>query len=63
VVVRKEGYQLDEEDIINFCASRISSYKKPKGVEFVDELPKNPTGKVTKNVLRELYWAGREKRV
>jgi len=63
VVIRKEGYQLDEEDIINFCASRISSYKKPKGVEFVDELPKNPSGKVTKNVLRELYWAGREKRV
>jgi fatty-acyl-CoA synthase len=63
VVVKKEGYQLDEADIINFCASRISSYKKPKRVEFTDELPKNPTGKVTKNVLRERYWAGREKRI
>lgn len=63
VVVKKEGYHLDEEDIINFCASRISSYKKPKRVEFTNELPKNPSGKVTKNVLREPYWAGRKKRI
>lgn len=63
VVVKKEGYQLDEADIINFCASRISSYKKPKRVEFTDELPKNPSGKVTKNVLREPYWADRKKRI
>lgn len=63
VVVKKEGYQLDKEEIINFCASRISSYKKPKRVEFMDELPKNPSGKVTKNVLREPYWVGTKKRV
>ncbi|MFO7773757.1 MAG: long-chain-fatty-acid--CoA ligase [Dehalococcoidia bacterium] len=63
VVVKKEGYQLDEEDIVSFCASRISSYKKPKRVEFTDELPKNPSGKVTKNVLRELYWTGKKKRI
>jgi len=53
VVVKKEGYQMDEEEIINFCASRLAGYKKPKRVEFIDELPKNPSGKVTKNVLRE----------
>ena len=63
VVVKKEGYQLDEEEIINFCASKLAGYKKPKRVEFMDELPKNPSGKVTKNVLREPYWAGRKKRV
>jgi fatty-acyl-CoA synthase len=63
VVVKKKGYHLGEEDIINFCASRISSYKKPKRVEFIDALPKNPTGKVAKNVLREPYWASRKKRI
>jgi acyl-CoA synthetase (AMP-forming)/AMP-acid ligase II len=63
VVVRKEGYQLDQEEIINFCASKLAGYKKPKRVEFKDELPKNPSGKVTKNVLREPYWAGRKKKV
>lgn len=63
VVARKEGHSLDQEEIIYFCTSRLSSYKKPKRVEFVDELPKNPSGKVTKNVLREPYWAGRKRRV
>jgi fatty-acyl-CoA synthase len=63
VVVKKEGYQLDQEEIINFCASQVAGYKKPKRVEFKDELPKNPSGKVTKNVLREPYWAGRKRRV
>jgi acyl-CoA synthetase (AMP-forming)/AMP-acid ligase II len=62
-VVRKKGHQLDQADIVDFCASRISSYKKPKVVEFRDDLPKNAVGKVTKNVLREPYWAGRAKRV
>lgn len=63
VVAKKEGYEINEEEIINFCASRISSYKKPKRVEFMEELPKNAFGKVTKNVLREPYWAGRKKRI
>jgi fatty-acyl-CoA synthase len=63
VVVKKEGYQLDQEEVINFCASQLAGYKKPKRVEFKDELPKNPSGKVTKNVLREPYWASRKRRV
>jgi fatty-acyl-CoA synthase len=63
VVIKKKGYQLDQEEIINFCASKLAGYKKPKRVEFMDELPKNASGKVTKNVLREPYWAGRKKKV
>jgi fatty-acyl-CoA synthase len=63
IVVTKEGHQFSEEDIIEFCAQRLSSYKKPKKVVFMDELPKNPGGKVTKNVLREPYWGDRNKRI
>ena len=63
VVVKKEGHLLDQEEIINFCASRLSSYKKPKRVEFIEDLPKNASGKVTKNVLREPHWANRKRRV
>lgn len=63
VIVKRKGYPLNQDDIIHHCASRISSYKKPKRVEFMDELPKNASGKVTKNVLREPYWVGRKKRV
>ncbi len=62
-IVPKEGYQLNQNDIINFCTSRFSSYKKPKVVEFRTELPKNAAGKITKNVLRDPYWAGRARRV
>jgi acyl-CoA synthetase (AMP-forming)/AMP-acid ligase II len=63
-VVKKEGYgQVDEKAIIGFCSSRMAGYKKPKRVEFRDELPKNAAGKVTKNVLRSPYWEGRTKRV
>lgn len=63
VVVRKEGHPLDQEAIISFCASKLAGYKKPKRVEFMDDLPKNPSGKVTKNVLRDPYWADRKKRI
>jgi len=63
VVVKKDGYQLEKEEIINFCASNLSGYKKPKRVEFIDELPKNPAGKVTKNILRDPYWASQKKRI
>ena len=63
VVVKKEGYKLNQEEIINFCASKLSGYKKPKRVDFINELPKNPTGKIIKNVLREPYWASQKKKI
>ena len=63
VVSKKQGFKLDDQEIIGFCASRLSGYKKPKRVVFMDELPKNPSGKIMKNVLKEPYWAGRGKRV
>jgi acyl-CoA synthetase (AMP-forming)/AMP-acid ligase II len=63
VVVKKEQSQLEEADIISFCTSGLSGYKKPKRVTFVMELPRNAAGKVTKNILREPYWAGRQKRI
>jgi fatty-acyl-CoA synthase len=62
-VIKKDGYEMDEQVVIDFCASKISSYKKPKHVIFLEELPKNSLGKVTKNVLRDPYWAGKKKKV
>ncbi|HEX78181.1 MAG TPA: fatty acid--CoA ligase [Dehalococcoidia bacterium] len=55
VVVLKEGATATEEEIIEFCRQRIASYKKPKSVDFVPELPRNATGKVLKTLLREQY--------
>ncbi len=44
-------------------SENIANYKKPKSVEFVDQLPKSPTGKILKRVIREQYWKGHERRV
>ena len=62
-VVQRAGYQVGEEEIIQFCKKSLASYKKPKSVEFVSELPRNPQGKILKRVLRERYWTNRERKI
>lgn len=56
VCVPEPGNRLKEADIIEYCADRLSGYKKPKKVIFMDELPKNAAGKVTKHILRQPFW-------
>ncbi len=55
VIVLKKGETMTEEEVIEYCKSHLASYKKPKSVEFVESLPRNPSGKVLKTVLRERY--------
>lgn len=62
-VVRRPGTNASGPDLIEFCKANLASYKKPKSVEFVAELPYGPSGKVLKRELRERFWAGREKKV
>lgn len=52
---------VDEQELIDFAAERIASYKKPTSVDVVDELPRNATGKLLKKDLREPYWEGEER--
>ena len=63
VVVLREGMKATEEEIIEHCKKHLASYKKPKSVDFVPELPKNPYGKVLRRKLREKYWVGQERMV
>jgi long-chain acyl-CoA synthetase len=51
-VVTEEGRSVEEDDIINFCESRIARYKCPQKVVFVDEIPMGLGGKVLKRALR-----------
>ncbi|MDP2968320.1 MAG: hypothetical protein Q8P64_03815, partial [Deltaproteobacteria bacterium] len=53
VIVLKKGETMSEEEVIEYCKSHLASYKKPKSVEFVESLPRNPSGKVLKTVLRK----------
>ena len=62
-VVLQEGQRTAEEEIIAFCRQSLASYKKPKSVEFIEELPTNAQGKLLKRVLREKYWRGRERNI
>jgi acyl-CoA synthetase (AMP-forming)/AMP-acid ligase II len=62
-VALKQGHKATEEEIINFCKDNLASFKKPKSVEFIEVIPKNPYGKVLKRELREKYWVSESRRV
>ena len=55
VIVSLPGEKLSAQEVIDYCRGKIASYKKPRYVEFVEALPRNPTGKVLKTTLREKY--------
>jgi long-chain acyl-CoA synthetase len=52
-IVRKAGHELSEAETIAFCRQRLADYKIPGTVFFVDSIPKSPTGKILKRVLRD----------
>jgi acyl-CoA synthetase (AMP-forming)/AMP-acid ligase II len=56
VVVLVSGKKATEKELIEFCKDNIASYKKPKSVDFVEDLPKSNYGKILKRELRERYW-------
>ena len=60
VVVAEPGRSLDAETIVDACRKRLAGYKKPRAVEFVDELPKTGSGKVMRRAIRDRYLASRE---
>lgn len=51
-VVLRDGRQASSDEIIEFCSASLAGYKKPRKVYFLDELPKNPSGKILKRELR-----------
>jgi len=63
VVARLPGQTATEEELISFCKNNIASYKKPKSIDFVDELPKNNYGKILKRDLRAKYWKEKTRKV
>ena len=52
-IVVEPGQELSKQEIIQFCQDKLSKFKIPKRIEFVDELPKSALGKVLRRVLRE----------
>ncbi len=63
VVVLAPGADPDPASIIAHCRPLIAGYKVPKSVDFIQVLPRNPSGKVLRRELRAPFWAGRDRQV
>lgn len=63
VVVLKEGISASPGEIMEYCTGKLAGYKKPRSVDFVEELPKNAMGKILKRVLRQKYWGNHKTQV
>jgi long-chain acyl-CoA synthetase len=63
LVVRTPGASLTGEELIEWSRSRLAGYKRPRTVDFIEAIPRNPSGKILKRELREPYWAGQARRV
>ena len=63
VVVPEPGGSVTTEEVIAFCLENLASYKKPKSVEFMTELPLSGYGKVQRREMREAHWTGYSSKV
>lgn len=54
-IVVKSDESLTEADVINFCQGKLAGFKRPGAAVFVDEIPRNPSGKILKRILREQF--------
>ncbi len=62
-LVKRADESLSEEAVMSFCRERLAGYKCPTSVDWVEDLPRNPSGKLLKVELRKPYWAGRDRQV
>jgi long-chain acyl-CoA synthetase len=54
VIAKKAGFEsVTGEEIIAYCKEKLAAYKYPRVVEFLDSLPKGPTGKILKRELKK----------
>ena len=64
IVLPAGGEDVSEREVIDFARGRLTHYKCPTSVDFVtDPLPRNPSGKLLKRIIREPYWAGQSRRI
>jgi acyl-CoA synthetase (AMP-forming)/AMP-acid ligase II len=55
IIALENGKKVTEEAILDICTKNLAGFKKPRKIYFMEELPKNPYGKVNKTVLRQMY--------
>jgi long-chain acyl-CoA synthetase len=60
VVVLKPGATISPDELIAWARPQLAGFRRPRRVDFVPALPRNPAGKILKRAVREPYWAGRD---
>ena len=63
IVILKPGSGLSAEELIEWSHSQLAGFKRPRSVDFVEAIPRNPSGKILKKDLRAPYWQGQERAV
>jgi len=63
VVQLRPGSSATADELIGFAAARIADYKKPRSIDFVEDLPRDAAGKLLKRRIREPYWAASGRRI
>ncbi len=63
IVIPVPDAEITEQEILDHCRANLAAFKCPKSVDFVAEIPRNPSGKVLKRELREPYWEGHTRQV
>lgn len=66
VVMVKEGVEVSDqlaEELIAFARENMPAFKAPRSIDFVDDLPRLPSGKIQRRLVRAPYWAGRDKQI
>ena len=61
--LKQYGLDISEDEIISYTRTQIAAYKCPKSIEFIKELPRNPSGKILRRELRDPYWEGIDRKV
>jgi acyl-CoA synthetase (AMP-forming)/AMP-acid ligase II len=54
-IVVKNHEDLTEDTILEYCKGKLAKFKQPVGVRFIEQIPRNPSGKILKRVLRESF--------
>ena len=57
------GSDVTKTELITFAREHLAGYKLPKSVDFADELPRNPSGKLLKREIRAPYWEGANRQI
>ena len=63
LIIPKPGTNLTAEELLTWAMDKLAGYKRPSSVDFVETIPRNPSGKILKKDLREKYWQGQQRQV